>query len=224
MKILIVEDDAKIATFLEKGLKEEGYVTHWVKNGLEGLDAATREEWDLLILDRMLPKLDGLDICKRLREAGNRLSILVLSARGALENRVEGLDAGADDYLAKPFAFSELLARVRALVRRKHDGIKPSLEMGELKLNLVSHTATYKDKKIDLTSREFALLQFFMRRQGHVLSRTIIAESVWDYDFQSGTNVIDVYVNYLRTKLKKITGRDYIQTVRNRGYQFEESR
>ncbi len=223
MKILIVEDDAKIATFLEKGLKEEGYVTHWAKNGQDGLDAAAREEWDLLILDRMLPKLDGLTVCKRLRDEGNRLPILILSARGALENRVEGLDAGADDYLAKPFAFSELLARVRALVRRKHDGAKPTLELGELKLDLVSHTATFKDKKIDLTSREFALLQFFMRRKGHVLSRTIIAESVWDYDFQSGTNVIDVYVNYLRTKLKKVSGRDYIHTVRNRGYQFEDN-
>ena len=222
MKILIVEDDQKIAQFLEKGLKEEGYVTHWVKDGESGIEKATQEEWDLLILDRMLPKTDGLAVCRRMREKGSRVPILILSARGTTENRVEGLDSGADDYLAKPFAFSELLARVRALSRRKSGDLKPALESGDLKLDLIAHKATYRDKKIDLTSREFALLQLFMRRRGHVLSRTIIAESVWDYDFQSGTNIIDVYVNYLRTKLKKITGQDMIQTIRNRGYVFEE--
>ncbi len=222
MKILIVEDDLKIAQFLKKGLEEEGYVTHWVKDGEAGFETATREEWDLLILDRMLPKTEGLEVCRRIREKGSRVPILILSARGTTENRVEGLDSGADDYLPKPFAFSELLARVRALARRKTEELKPALEMGELKLDLVSHKATYRDKKIDLTSREFALLHLFMRRKGHVLSRTIIAESVWDYDFQSGTNIIDVYVNYLRTKLKKMTGRDLIQTIRNRGYVFEE--
>ncbi len=222
MKILIVEDDQKIAQFLEKGLKEEGYVTHWVKDGESGFEKAALEEWDLLILDRMLPKTDGLQVCRRIREKGSRVPILILSARGTIENKVEGLDAGADDYLPKPFAFSELLARIRALSRRKSEDLKPALALGDLKLDLVSHKATYRDKKIDLTSREFALLHLFMRRKGHVLSRTIIAESVWDYDFQSGTNVVDVYVNYLRTKLKKMTGHDMIQTIRNRGYVFEE--
>lgn len=222
MKILLIEDDSKIAKFLEKGLKEEGYVTHWVKDGESGLSAATKEPWDLVILDRMLPKMDGLVVCKNLRQAGQKAPVLILSARGTTENKIEGLDAGADDYLPKPFSFAELLARVRALSRRKTDDTKPHLEMGSLKLDLVAHAAMYEDRKIDLTSREFALLQLFMRRKGHVLSRTIIAESVWDYDFTSGTNVIDVYVNYLRTKLKKITGHDYIQTVRNRGYLFED--
>jgi two-component system, OmpR family, response regulator len=132
------------------------------------------------------------------------------------------LDCGADDYLPKPFAFNELLARIRALARRKSGDQKPVLAAGDLMLDLVAHKATFQDKKIELTSREFALLELFMRRKGQVLSRTIIAESVWDYDFQSGTNVIDVYVNYLRTKLKKITGRSMIQTIRNRGYVFEE--
>jgi DNA-binding response OmpR family regulator len=221
MRILLVEDDAKIAKFIEKGLKEEGYVTHWVKDGLAGLEAAT-EPWDLIILDRMLPKMDGLTVCKRVREAGQQVPILFLSAKGTLENRVEGLDCGADDYLPKPFGFSELLARIRALTRRKTTDLKPLLESGNLKLDLVSHTATFNDDKIELTSREFSLLQLFMRRKGHVLSRTIIAESVWEYDFQTGTNVIDVYVNYLRNKLKKMTGHDYIRTIRNRGYQFEE--
>lgn len=222
MKILIVEDDVKIAQFLEKGLKEEGYVTHWVKDGQTGYQTAVQEEWDMVILDRMLPKLDGLQACRRIREGGSRVPILILSARSAVENRVEGLDAGADDYLSKPFAFSELLARVRALGRRKTEYLKPTLQLGDLKLDLVAHKATYQGKKIDLTSREFALLQLFMRRKGHVLSRTVIAESVWDYDFQSGTNVIDVYVNYLRTKLKKITGLDLIKTIRGHGYVFED--
>lgn len=223
MKILIVEDDGKIAQFLEKGLKEEGYVTHWVKDGEAGYQTAAQEDWDILILDRMLPKMDGLAVCRKIREQGNKVPILILSARSAIDNRVEGLDSGADDYLTKPFAFSELLARVRALSRRQSDSLTSTLENGELKLNLVSHKATYRGNEIDLTSREFALLEYFMRRKGHVLSRTIIAESVWDYDFQSGTNVIDVYVNYLRNKLKKITGREMIKTIRNRGYVFEDT-
>ena len=223
MKILIIEDDRKIAQFLEKGLKEEGYVTHALADGASGLQAAKSDTWDLVILDRMLPKLDGLSICRKIRETGNRVPILILSARGTMEDRVEGLDAGADDYLPKPFAFAELLARTRAMARRKTDSSNATLECGDLKLDLVAHRATYGDKKVELTSREFALLQLFMRRQGHVLSRTIIAESVWEYDFQSGTNVIDVYVNYLRNKLKKATGREFIQTVRNRGYIFEGS-
>jgi DNA-binding response OmpR family regulator len=222
MKILIVEDDAKIAKFLEKGLKEEGYVTCWAKDGQTGLDFATQEEWDFLILDRMLPKMDGLVLCREIRKTKSRTPILILSARGTIENRVEGLDSGADDYLPKPFSFSELLARIRALTRRQTDDLRPEMRSGGLKLDLVSHAVTFDDKKIDLTNREFALLQFLMRRKGHVLSRTIIAESVWAYDFQAGTNVIDVYVNYLRSKLKKITGHDYIHTIRNRGYQFED--
>lgn len=222
MKILLVEDDGKIAKFIEKGLQEEGYVTHWVRDGRSGLEAATSKEWDLIILDRMLPQMDGLTVCRRVRESGKSAPILMLSAKGTVENRIEGLDGGADDYLPKPFSFSELLARARALARRKTSDLKPALELGKLKLDLVSHIATYDEQKIDLTSREFSLLQLFMRRKGHVLSRTVIAESVWEYDFQAGTNVIDVYVNYLRTKLKKITGREYIQTIRNRGYQIEE--
>lgn len=220
---MIVEDDRKIAQFLEKGLKEEGYVTRWVTDGETAHTTALQEEWDLIILDRMLPKLDGLAVCRKIREQGNRVPLLILSAQGTTQNRVEGLDAGADDYLTKPFAFSELLARIRALSRRQTDELSSILGVGDLKLDLVAHKATFRDKRIELTSREFSLLQLFMRRKGHVLTRTIIAESVWDYDFQSGTNVIDVYVNYLRNKLKKISGRDLIQTIRNRGYIFEET-
>lgn len=222
MKILIVEDDAKIAQFLQKGLKEEGYVTHWVKDGEAAQRTALQEDWDLAILDWMLPKRDGLSVCRKIREAGKKFPILMLSARGSTENRVEGLDCGADDYLTKPFAFTELLARIRALSRRRSEEAVPLLQSGNLTLNLVSHKVSYRDKEIELTNREFTLLQYFMRRRGHVLSRTVIAESVWNYDFQSGTNVIDVYVNYLRNKLKKATGREMIKTVRNSGYLFEE--
>ncbi len=178
MKILLVEDDRKIASFLEKGLKEEGYVLHHVADGEEGYRVATQDAWDLVILDRMLPKQDGLTVCRRIREKGISTPVLILSARGTIENKVEGLDAGADDYLPKPFAFSELLARVRALMRRKSGETKPLLQDGDLKLDLVAHKATYKDQKLELTSREFSLLQLFLRRKGHVLSRTVITESV----------------------------------------------
>ncbi|MCG3204682.1 MAG: Transcriptional activator protein CopR [Elusimicrobia bacterium] len=222
MKILVVEDDKKIAQFLLKGLKEEGYVTHWVQDGDSALQNATQEEWDVLVLDRMLPKRDGLTLCREIRQKGNRVPILILSARSTIENRVEGLDAGADDYLPKPFSFNELLARIRALARRKTENLTSTLTVGDFQLDMTAHTATFQGNKIDLTNREFALLQLFMKRKGHILSRTLIAESVWDYDFQSGTNVIDVYVNYLRNKLKKISGRDVIETVRNRGYLFKD--
>jgi DNA-binding response OmpR family regulator len=222
MKILLIEDDRKIAQFLQKGLNEEGYVVRWMTDGESGLETLKQDDWDLVILDRMLPKMDGLTVCRKARQEGIKTPILILSGKGTIQNRVEGLDCGADDYLPKPFAFSELLARVRALSRRSSEAQNSALEINGLKLDLVTHKVTYKGKEIDLTSREFALLQFFMRRKGHVLSRTIIAESVWDYDFQSGTNVIDVYVNYLRNKLKKITGREMIETVRNRGYVLED--
>ncbi|OVE78156.1 DNA-binding response regulator [bacterium F11] len=222
MKILIVEDDLKIAKFLQKGLKEEGYSTHWVKDGQAAYEAASREDWDLIILDIMLPLMDGISVCQKIRREGKTTPVLMLTARDSVENRVEGLDSGADDYLTKPFAFSELLARIRALSRRQPTSPSTDLDAGDLKVDLVAHKALYKGKEIELTSREFSLLQFFMRRKGHVLTRTILAESVWEYDFQSGTNIIDVYVNYLRKKLKKITGNEWIRTIRNRGYVFEE--
>src|SRR5258708_25613480 len=146
----------------------------------------------------------------------------MLTARDSVENRVQGLDAGADDYLVKPFSFSELLARIRARDRRKRSDNAKNLELGGIKMDLVAHKVTFLDKTVDLTSREFALLHLFMRRPGHVLTRTIIAESVWGYDFEAGTNVIDVYVNYLRKKLKSITGKEWIRTFRHQGYAFEE--
>jgi DNA-binding response OmpR family regulator len=222
MKILLVEDDGKIAKFVSQGLREEGFVVALAKDGELGYQKASEEAFDVLILDVMLPKMDGVTLCRKLRQGGKVLPILMLTARDTVENRVEGLDAGADDYLIKPFSFSELLARIRALDRRSRVDGQKSLEAGHLKIDLVAHKVSYEGKELELTSREFALLHFFLRRKGHVLSRTIIAESVWGYDFEAGTNVIDVYVNYLRRKLKKITGQDWIQTVRSQGYSFEE--
>lgn len=223
MNILLVEDDAKIAKFLRQGLKEEGHAVRHINRGDEAVDAARDGGFDVAILDVMLPGRDGLSVCRDIRLLGLNLPILMLTARDTIENRVEGLDAGADDYLVKPFAFTELLARLRALERRAGEarGGGRKLESGGLTLDLVSHQVAYAGKQMDLSSREFALLHLFMKREGHVLSRTVILESVWGYDFQSGTNVVDVYVNYLRTKLKAATGDACIRTVRNSGYVFE---
>jgi len=222
MKILLIEDDAKITKFIRQGLEEEGYSVAHGRDGEEGLEKALEGQFDVIVLDLNLPKLDGLGVCRKLRKAGQKTPVIMLTARDTVENRVDGLDAGADDYLVKPFAFSELLARLRALTRRAAGGSADSvLKAGDLELDRVKHKATYRSDSIELTSREFALLELFMRRPGHILSRTQIAESVWGYDFHGGTNVIDVYVNYLRRKLKKITGSSFIETSRSRGYSFE---
>lgn len=220
--IFLVEDDPKVAKFIVQGLKEEGYTVRHFTRGDDALQATQESDWDLLVLDINLPGKNGLGVCQELRAQGKTHPILMLTARDSVENRVEGLDAGADDYLVKPFAFSELLARLRALERRTGDKKSPTtLDVDELSLDLVGHRVTYKGKSVDLTSREFALLKLFMKRRGHVLSRTVIMEAVWGYDFHGGTNVVDVYVNYLRQKLKAATGKTYIQTLRHRGYTFE---
>jgi DNA-binding response OmpR family regulator len=222
MKVLIVEDDKAITRFISQGLKEEGHVVLSAADGKTGLDMALEGGYDFLILDVMLPKMTGTQICRTLRDRGVALPIMMLTAKDSIENRVEGLDAGADDYLVKPFAFSELLARMRAVGRRKSGEAQNILELAGLKVDQVRHKVLYEDEDLDLTSREFSLLQHFMKRQGHVLSRTMIIESVWGYDFQAQTNIIDVYINFLRRKLKKLTGKEWIRTVRNRGYVFEE--
>lgn len=222
MKVLIVEDDKTIRSFITQGLKEEGYVVVGAADGTTGYELVQHDDFDLVILDLMLPGMDGMTICRNLRQQGSTLPILMLTAKDAIESRVQGLDAGADDYLVKPFAFSELLARMRAVLRRKGDEGKTSLELAGLKMDLVRHKVLYGDQELDLTGREFTLLQHFMKRVGHVLSRTMIIESVWGYDFQAETNIIDVYVNFLRRKLRKLTGKEWIRTLRNRGYVFEE--
>lgn len=222
MKILVVEDDKTINNFVSKGLKEEGHVVSSAADGETGLNMALSEEYDFMILDIMLPKMDGLNVCKMIRKKGSQIPIVMLTAKDSIENRIEGLDVGADDYLVKPFAFSELLARMRAVSRRKTGEGHTVIEVGGLQIDMVRHKVHYEKKELDLTSREFNLLQHFMKRSGHVLSRTMIIESVWGYDFQAGTNIIDVYINFLRRKLRKLTGKEWIRTIRNRGYVFEE--
>ncbi len=222
MRVLVVEDDKTISNFVSKGLKEEGYVVSQALDGKSGLELASTGEFDFLILDLMLPKMDGIQICRILRQNKSQIPIIMLTAKDSTENRIEGLDVGADDYLIKPFAFSELLARMRAVSRRKNGEGQTILEMAGLQMDLVRHKVLYENKELELTSREFALLQHFLKRRGHVLSRTMIIESVWGYDFQAGTNIIDVYINFLRRKLRKLTGKDWIRTIRNRGYVFEE--
>jgi DNA-binding response OmpR family regulator len=222
MKVLIVEDDKAIRNFVSQGLKEEGHVVASATDGKTGLDMALADGFDFIILDIMLPKMNGIDICRSIRQKGLDVPILMLTAKDSIENRVQGLDVGADDYLVKPFAFSELVARMRAVGRRKKGEGQPILEEAGLKVDLVGHKVSYDGKELDLTSREFSLLSHFMKRKGQVQSRTMIIESVWGYDFQAGTNIIDVYINFLRRKLRKLTGKEWLRTVRNRGYVFEE--
>lgn len=222
MIIFLVEDDAKVAKFILQGLKEEGYTVRHFSDGQEAFDAARESEFDLMILDVSLPSKNGLSICRELRALGVKHSILMLTARDSIDHRVEGLDAGADDYLVKPFAFSELLARLRALERRTGDKKSATkIDVEGLSLDLVGHRVMSDGKAIELSNREFSLLKLFLRRRGQILSRTVILEAVWGYDFHGGTNVVDVYVNYLRQKLKAATGKTYIQTMRNQGYLFE---
>lgn len=222
MKVLIIEDDKTIRNFVSQGLREEGHVVLTAADGKSGLEMASASDYEFIVLDLMLPKLDGLAVCRAIREKGGKVPILMLTARDSVENRVEGLEAGADDYLVKPFAFSELVARIRAISRRKDDA-QTALDVAGLRMDLIRHTLSYKAQTIELTSRESALLEFFMKRKETVLSRTMIIESVWGYDFQAGTNIIDVYINFLRGKLRKLTGKDWIRTIRNRGFVFEET-
>ncbi len=222
MRVLIVEDDQTVNNFLSKGLKEDGHVVSSVFDGKAGLEMALSGDFDFMILDIMLPKMDGLNVCRSLRDQKSQLPVIMLTAKDSIDNKIQGLDVGADDYLVKPFAFSELLARMRAVSRRKSGEAQATLEVAGLQMDLVRHKVVFEKKELDLTSREFALLQHFMKRKGHVLSRTMIIESVWGYDFQAGTNIIDVYINFLRKKLRELTEKEWIRTIRNRGYVFEE--
>lgn len=218
MRILIVEDEKKIADFVKRGLKEEGYAVDAAYDGENGLFLAKTNNYDLILLDLMLPKLDGITICKKLREAKIASPIIMLTAKDAVREKVIGLDAGADDYLTKPFAFEELLARIRAILRKK--GVKEAtkLEAGDLSLDLHTHKVTRSGKEIELTAKEYALLEYLMRNSGAIVTRTMISEHVWDIDFDTFTNVIDVYINYLRNKIDTGHSKKLIQTVRGRGY------
>ena len=225
MRLLLVEDDAKTASFILKGLKECGYAVDHVSDGETGLHMALNEPYDTAIVDVMLPKLDGLTLITELRRKKNKLPVIILSARGSTDDRVKGLETGSDDYLTKPFAFSELLARVQALLRRASGVSEPtSLTVGELSINLLTRQTLREDKKIDLQPREFALLEYLMRNAGRVVSKTMIMEHVWDYNFDPQTNVVEACMCRLRDKIDKgFGGAKLIHTIRGMGYVIRQA-
>ena len=219
MRILVIEDDEQTAGYLRKGLKEAGHAVDWSKDGRDGLFMVTNERYDLLIVDRMLPGIDGLSIVKVLRSENVRTPILILSALGQVDDRVRGLKAGADDYLSKPYAFSELTARVEALLRRTGaESVETRLSVADLELDLLKRTATRAGQPIELKPREFRLLEYLMRHEGQVVTRTMLLEGVWDYHFDPQTNVIDVHMSRLRQKIDKGFDKPLLQTVRGAGY------
>ena len=223
MRVLVVEDEIKLAEYLRKGLSESGYVVDVAHDGIDGKHLALHGEYDLIVLDVMLPGIDGFGVLKALRESRNT-AVLMLTARDSVEDRVKGLQDGADDYLGKPFAFSELLARLNALTRR---GTRPSgedattLRLGTLELDLHKRKASRDGKRLDLTSKEFILLTLFLRRQGEVLSRTVLAEQVWDMNFDGDTNAVEVAIRRLRAKLDDPFEHKLLRTVRGMGYVLE---
>ncbi|MFZ0633218.1 MAG: heavy metal response regulator transcription factor [Acidobacteriaceae bacterium] len=221
MKILIVEDEPKTSRFLRKGLSEAGYVVDVAGNGVQGLYLALEVDFDLIVLDVMLPGLEGWQVLARIRAASRKAQVLMLTARDAVHYRVQGFEMGADDYMIKPFAFSELLARVRSLLRRAAPRASETLRMGDLEIDLLRHRATRAGQKLELTAKEFVLLTLLARRAGEVLSRTLIAEMVWDMNFDSDTNVVDVNVRRLRSKVDDPFPVKLIHTVRGAGYVLE---
>ena len=222
MKILIVEDETKTGEYLQKGLKEAGYNTDLARDGRDGLHLALTGDYDLVILDVMVPVVDGWQILKSIRQSGQSIPVLFLTAKDSVEDRVKGLEIGADDYLIKPFVFAELLARVRTLMRRGRNAAEPTtLVVGDLQLDLLRRRVVRGGTRIDLTAKEFALLELLMRRQGEVLPRSLIACQVWDMNFDSDTNVIEVAVRRLRSKIDEPFEAKLIQTVRGMGYVLE---
>jgi two-component system, OmpR family, response regulator len=217
MRILVVEDDAKIASFVVNGLKQSGFAVDRCADGEEAHILASTTPYDAAVLDIMLPKLDGLSLLRQLRKEGVRMPVIILSAKASVDDRVKGLQAGGDDYLTKPFAFSELLARVQALIRRATETSEPTkLTVGDLSLDLLTREARRGAEKIDLQSREFALLEYLMRHAGRVVTKTMILEHIWDYSFDPQTNVVDVLVSRLRSKIDR--DKELVHTIRGVGY------
>lgn len=222
MKLLVVEDDTTTSTYIARGLREEGHAVDVVADGRDGLVQATTGQYDVLILDRMLPELDGLTLLKTLRGAGNTTPVLLLTAMGAVEDRIDGLNAGADDYLVKPFAFGELSARVNALARRPQALEQETvLRAGDLTMDLISRRVTRAGQEIDLLPREFALLEHLLRRKGRVQTRTMLLEAVWDISFDPMTNVVETHISRLRAKVDRPFETELIQTVRGAGYRID---
>ena len=224
MRVLIIEDDKSVSSYIRKGLSEKGHVADYAENGKDGLFLATTETYDVLIIDRMIPELDGLTVIKSLRAMGNITPALFLSSLGSVDDRVTGLRSGGDDYLVKPFSFAELLARVEALSRRQTVQKKPeaNLTSGNLELNRLSRKVTREGTSIDLQTREFALLEYLLLHKNQVVTRTMLLENVWDYHFDPQTNVIDVHISRLRSKVDKGFDKPIIKTVRGAGYIIED--
>jgi DNA-binding response OmpR family regulator len=218
MRILVIEDEIKVANFIKKGLEEERYAVDTALDGESGLFMSEVNDYDLIVLDLMIPKIAGLDVLSRIRSNKNKVPILVVTAKDTAEDIVKGLDLGCDDYLTKPFEFGVFLARVRALLRRERVDTEPILKLADLILSPVTHRVTRGGKEIELTSKEYGLLEYFLRNPNKVLTRTMISEHVWDYHFDSMTNVVDVYVNYLRKKIDKEFEPKLIHTIRGVGY------
>jgi len=224
MRVLVVEDEVKMARLLKRGLEEEDYAADVAANGEDGIWMATENPYDAIVLDVMLPDVDGFEVCRRIREAGQWAPVLMLTARDAVPDRVRGLDVGADDYLTKPFAFAELLARLRALVRRGARERPPVVAVGDLRLDPASKAVRRAEQTIELTPKEFSLLEYFMRHPGEVLTRTQLLAHVWDFAYEGDSNVVEVYVRYLREKIDRPFGRHSLETVRGMGYRLHEER
>ncbi len=222
MTILVVEDEIKITRFIKKGLEMDHYTVETAYDGAEALEKIEINNYDLIILDIMLPKLDGIEVCKRVRKMKIETPIIMLTARDTVDDRVRGLDAGADDYMIKPFAFGELLARIRALLRREKTVRATKLKVGSLILNPVKHEVYRDNKEINLSSKEYRLLDYMMRRPGNVCTRTMIGEHIWGYNFNDDSNVIDVYISYLRKKIDSGFHDKLIHTVRDVGYKIQD--
>ena len=224
MKVLLIEDDKDVSAYIAKGMKEAGHVVDTANNGKDGLFLATTENYDAMIVDRMLPELDGLTIIQTIRGSNNTTPVLILSALGEVDDRVKGLRIGGDDYLVKPFAFTELLARIEVLARRQNTDNKQNtkIKVGDLEMDLLARKVTRQGRTIELQSREFTLLEYMLRNIGQVVTRTMLLENVWDYHFDPQTNVIDVHISRLRSKVDKDFDNPIIRTVRGAGYIIDE--
>lgn len=222
MRILVIEDDRRIANLLKKGLVEEGYAVDLAYDGLEGQYLGESEDYDLIILDLLLPKVDGLTVCRKLREKQIKIPILILTAKITIDDRVEGLNAGADDYLVKPFSFRELTARINALLRRSQETLPPILKVADLELDPAKHLVKQNGRTIDLSAKEFAILEYLLRNKNQVITRTMILEHVWDYNFDPSSNIVDVFITHLRKKIDNGDKEKLIQTIHGVGFKLNE--